>query len=170
MITFQREGKTRVLHTQQWLPAPRPQVFEFFADAMQLEKLTPAWLHFHVLTPQPIAIRQGALIDYKLRLHGIPIRWQSEISVWEPTGRFVDRQVRGPYRLWHHEHCFSECDGGTLVVDHIDYRVPGGRLVHWLLVEPDLRRIFEFRREKLSALFPPAEALAPSQTAAFIRP
>jgi ligand-binding SRPBCC domain-containing protein len=169
MITFQREGKNRVLHVEQWLPALLPQVFDFFADAMKLEAITPAWLHFQVLTPQPIEIQQGSLIDYKLRLHGIPIRWRSEISVWEPTGRFVDRQVRGPYRLWRHEHLFTEHEGGTLVVDHIDYRVPGGSLAHWLLVEPDLRRIFEFRRHKLTELFAPADDGTLSESAGFIR-
>ena len=93
------------------------------------------------------------MIDYKLRLHGIPIRWQSEISIWEPPTRFVDRQTRGPYRLWHHEHSFVERDGGTLVIDHVNYRPPGGRLVNRLFVVPDLRKIFGFRMQKLSELF-----------------
>jgi ligand-binding SRPBCC domain-containing protein len=128
-------------------------LFDFFADAFQLERITPPWLHFHVTTPAPIVMTPGTTIDYRLRLRGIPIRWRSEISVWEPPLRFVDRQLRGPYRHWHHEHTFREQDGGTLVVDHIDYRVPGGALIHRGFVRPHLQRIFEFRRETLACLF-----------------
>lgn len=164
MIVFDRDGRNRILHTEQWLPAPLERVFAFYSDAVQLELITPAWLHFHVLTPQPFQIKQGSLIDYRLRLHRIPVRWQSEISVWEPPVRFVDRQVRGPYRLWNHEHLFAERDGGTLVVDHIDYRVPGGALVDWLFVQADLRRIFEFRRRKLAEIFGSRESLTPVPT------
>ncbi len=98
-------------------------------------------------------IRAGTLIDYRLRLHGIPIRWQSEISVWEPPLRFVDRQTRGPYRLWIHEHRFVEQEGGTLVIDHVNYRVPGGSLINRLFIVPDLRKIFGFRMQKLQELF-----------------
>ncbi len=144
---------TFVLHAEQWLPCPRAKLFEFFSDAFQLETLTPPLLRFQVLTPAPIVIRAGTLIDYKLRLHGIPIRWQSEISVWEPPLRFVDRQTRGPYRLWNHEHRFVEQEGGTLVIDHVNYRAPGGSLVNRLFVVPDLRKIFGFRMQKLQKLF-----------------
>jgi ligand-binding SRPBCC domain-containing protein len=155
LIQLTREIKSRtfVLHAEQWLPCPRERLFAFFSDAFQLETLTPALLRFEVVTPPPIVIRQGTLIDYKLRLHGIPVRWQSEISEWEPPSRFVDRQTRGPYRLWRHEHRFVEQDGGTLVIDHVDYRVTGGRLVNRLFVAPDLRRIFGFRMQKLQELF-----------------
>lgn len=152
MIQFLRENGNFVLHTEQFLPVSRPELFDFFADAFQLERITPPWLHFQVLTPRPITMAPGLKIDYRLRLHRVPVRWQSEISVWEPPLRFVDRQVRGPYRLWHHEHMFIEREGGTLVVDHIDYRVPGGSLINRWLVEPDLRRIFEFRRDTLAEI------------------
>src|SRR5437773_1665615 len=109
-IQFTRDDQKGafVLHAEQWLPCRRVTLFEFFSDAFKLESLTPPLLRFQVLTPRPIIIRTGTLIDYKLRLHGIPIRWQSEISIWEPPLRFVDRQTRGPYRLWHHEHRFVE--------------------------------------------------------------
>jgi len=154
-IQFSRdvEKGTFVLHAEQWLPCPRENLFEFFSDAFQLEALTPPLLRFQVLTPPPIVIRSGTLIDYKLRLHGIPIRWQSEISEWEPPVRFVDRQTRGPYRRWRHEHRFAEQDGGTLVIDHVEYRAPGGSLVNRLFVVPDLRKIFGFRMRKLQELF-----------------
>jgi ligand-binding SRPBCC domain-containing protein len=135
------------------LPHPRECVFAFFADAMQLETLTPTWLQFEVVTPGPICLQEGAIIDYRLKLHGFPIRWRSRISVWEPPFRFVDEQIRGPYRRWEHEHLFEEVDGGTRCRDIVHYEVPGGRLLERLLVRPDLRVIFEFRRQKLRELF-----------------
>jgi ligand-binding SRPBCC domain-containing protein len=141
------------LEATQFLPQPRDRVFSFFSDALELEKLTPPWLKFSVLTPLPIPIAAGTVIDYRLKLHGIPIRWQSLISSWEPPSRFVDRQVRGPYRRWNHEHTFESVDGGTLCRDIVDYDVIGGRLVHALFVRPELLKIFAFRHEKLSALF-----------------
>jgi hypothetical protein len=154
-IQFSRgtERGTFTMHAEQWLPCARNQLFEFFSDAFKLESLTPASLRFQVVTPAPIHIRAGTLIDYKLRLHGIPIRWQSEISVWEPPVRFVDRQTRGPYRIWIHEHSFIERDGGTLATDHVNYRAPLGSLVNRLFVEPDLRKIFNFRMLKLQEIF-----------------
>src|SRR5918997_5030628 len=90
------------LERTQRLAAPPGEVFEFFADALNLEAITPAWLSFRVITPGPIEMRPGALIEYRLRLHGVPVRWLTRIEVWEPGRRFVDVQVRGPYRLWHH--------------------------------------------------------------------
>ena len=132
-----------------WLPRPIHEVFDFFADASRLELITPPWLHFHVLTETPITMRPGTLIDYKLRLHGVPIRWQTEISEWQPPRMFVDRQLRGPYRLWRHRHTFTERDGGTLVQDEVEYRVPGGALVHRWFVKPDLEKIFAYRQKKL---------------------
>lgn len=132
-----------------WLPQQPEQVFEVFADAFQLERMTPPWLNFKVLTPPPIDVRTGTLIDYRLRLHGLPIRWQSRISVWEPPFRFVDEQVRGPYRSWYHEHTFDEVDGGTLVKDQVDYAVPGGALMHRLFVKRDLLKIFAFRQRTI---------------------
>src|SRR5579871_2259342 len=100
--------------TELWLPRDRPAVFSFFADAHNLETLTPPWLNFEVLTPRPIEMRAGAKIDYQLRVHGIPLRWQSEITAWQPPSQFVDAQRRGPYRQWIHTHTFEEKNGGTL--------------------------------------------------------
>jgi ligand-binding SRPBCC domain-containing protein len=135
------------------LPRSQEQLFEFFADAFQLQTITPPWLHFVVLTPPPIHIDAGTLIDYRLRLHGVPIRWRTRISVWEPGQRFVDEQIRGPYRRWQHEHLFEPVDGGTLCRDIVDYAVWGGRVIDALLVRRDVKSIFEFRQRKLHELF-----------------
>jgi ligand-binding SRPBCC domain-containing protein len=136
---------------EQFVALPLDEVFAFFADAGNLELLTPPWLHFEIVTRTPIAMQEGTLIDYKLRLHGAPIRWQSEITVWQPPYRFVDRQRRGPYRLWIHTHDFESLPGGTLVTDTLDYAVPGGDLVQRFLVRPDLDRIFDYRARQLDA-------------------
>lgn len=135
------------------LACRRDDVFAFFSDAFQLEQLTPPWLNFEILTPAPIELRAGALIDYRIRLRRIPIRWRTEISTWEPPYSFTDRQIQGPYRLWEHLHTFEEVAGGTIVADHVRYRVPGGRLVNWLLVDGDLRRIFAYRQKRMQELF-----------------
>ncbi|REK05536.1 MAG: CDP-paratose 2-epimerase [Planctomycetota bacterium] len=147
-------GRGFRLDASQFLPCDREQIFEFFADAFQLETLTPSFLRFKVLTEPPIDLAAGTLIDYRLRIRGLPIHWQSCISVWEPPQRFVDEQIRGPYRRWHHEHSFESCDGGTLCRDVVDYEVYGGALVHWLIVRGDLLKIFHFRHRKLRELFP----------------
>jgi ligand-binding SRPBCC domain-containing protein len=136
-----------------WLPSPVERVFPFFADARNLERITPPFLRFRVLTPEPIEMRVGTLIDYRLRVHGLPLRWRSEITVWDPPHRFVDEQRRGPYRKWHHEHTFEPRDGGTLTRDRVEYAVPGGVLVDRLFVRRDVERIFAYRRRVLSELF-----------------
>lgn len=146
--------RTFTLESVQWLPRPIGEVFPFFADAANLERITPPWLRFSVLTPGPVEMRVATRIDYRLRVRGVPLRWQSEITAWEPPLRFADEQRRGPYRLWVHEHTFRERDGGTEVRDHVTYAVPGGWLVERLLVGPDVRRIFAYRRRALEELFP----------------
>lgn len=142
------------LECAQLLPQPRERVFDFFSDAFQLEAITPPWLQFAVLTLPPIRIAAGTLIDYRLRLHGFPIRWQSRISVWEPPVRFVDEQLRGPYQQWHHEHIFEDVVSGTLCRDVVHYQVPGGWPIEALFVRPSLRKIFRFRQHKLAELLP----------------
>jgi len=139
--------------SEQWLPKPLDEVFPFFADARNLEELTPDWLSFTVLTPEPIPMAVGTTIDYRLAWRGLPLRWRSEIAVWAPPHRFVDRQLRGPYRLWHHEHRFEERDGGTNVIDVVEYAVWGGVLAVNLGVRRDIERIFEFRRTRLTEIF-----------------
>jgi ligand-binding SRPBCC domain-containing protein len=140
------------LEAELWLPRPLHEVFAFFSDAHRLEEITPPWLRFQVRTAKPIPMFAGTIIDYRLRLRGIPLTWQSVISVWEPPSRFVDRQVRGPYRLWHHEHSFVEHDGGTLIRDRIEYAIIGGPIVHELFVRRDLERIFAYRQDRLATL------------------
>ena len=148
--------KVYELRTRVHLPRPRPEVFAFFADAGNLEAITPPWLHFHIVTPQPIAMRQGALIDYHLRLRGLPLTWKTKITAWDPPHRFVDEQLRGPYRLWVHEHVFEEDGDGTVVEDHVHYAVPFGPLGYLadrLLVARDLRAIFGYREARLREVF-----------------
>jgi len=140
------------LASELWLPHPRDQVFAFFSDAMNLTRITPPWLEFRVLTPGPIDMHEGALIDYRLRIRGIPVGWRTRIALWEPPQRFVDEQVRGPYRRWIHEHAFKERDGGTLCLDHVDYAVWGGWLMDRLLVRRDVEAIFAYRHLALESL------------------
>ncbi len=142
------------LQTELWLPRSRHEVFPFFAEARNLEALTPPWLKFEVLTPAPIAMRPGTLIDYRIRVHGLPILWRTEITEWQPPHCFVDSQLRGPYTLWHHTHTFEERDGGTLCLDHVRYRPRGGALINWLFVRRDVERIFQYRQQRLKEMFP----------------
>lgn len=150
-----------------WLPQGIERVFRFFADAQNLQAITPPWLGFSVLTPAPIAMHAGVVIDYRLRIHGIPLHWRSEITVWEPPFRFVDEQRRGPYRYWRHLHTFEERDGGTLCRDLVEYAPPGGRFVNWLIVRRDLARIFAYREAALRRHFPaessPGQVLLPNE-------
>ena len=141
------------LHRETWLPSAIEDVFPFFADASNLSVLTPDWLQFRVVSEMPVRMAEGTRIDYRIRLRGIPLRWTRLISRWKPPQLFVDEQVRGPYRLWVHEHRFAPVDGGTRVSDHVRYGVWGGGVVNRFMVEPDLHCIFRFRAEKLRELF-----------------
>jgi len=154
-IAFGHAGGDFTLEARLRLARPLEVVFPFFADAGNLDALTPPWLHFRILTPLPIEMREGAIIDYRLRLRGVAIRWRTEITEWEPPHRFVDVQRRGPYTLWRHEHRFTQLDGGTLVEDHVRYRMWGGRLVHALLVRGDLERVFRYRQQQVRELLGP---------------
>ncbi|MGD0713265.1 MAG: SRPBCC family protein [Gaiellaceae bacterium] len=139
----------------QHVPLPREDAFAFFADAYNLEALTPPWLHFRILTPRPIPIEEGATIEYVLTTHRLPVRWRTEIVEWEPGRRFVDRQVEGPFRLWEHTHTFEEQQGGTLIRDTVLYRMPYGVLgaiAHRVLVARDLERVFDYRRDAVDRL------------------
>jgi ligand-binding SRPBCC domain-containing protein len=134
-----------------WLPRPRADVFAFFSNAANLEVLTPPWLHFHILNPS-LAIRQGVQIDYRLRIHGIPLTWRSEISRWDPPSSFVDEQRKGPYRRWVHTHTFLDERGGTRVGDSVEFEVPFGWLVSGFVMR-DVNRIFAFRQQALLERF-----------------
>lgn len=152
--------RTYRLQTQIRLPQVRAEIFAFFANPQNLQRLTPAWLRFVILTPDPIEMKKGTLLDYRLKIRGIPMRWQSEITTWDPPTRFVDRQTRGPYRLWVHEHSFTDDRGGTLVGDNVLYAPPGGAIVQKFLVAPDLQRIFHYRHQILQELFNPRKRVS----------
>ena len=131
------------------------EAFAFFADAYNLEALTPPWLGLRILTPRPIPMRKGTTIDYVLTTHGIPVRWRTEIVEWEPGRRFVDTQLKGPFRVWQHAHDFVEGPDGTLIRDTALFRMPYGPLgaiAHRILVARDLERVFDYRRDAVERL------------------
>ena len=146
-----------VLVTQD-LPRPRSEVFPFFADPANLQRLTPPWLHFRVLTPTPLPRGENAVFEYRLTVRGLPIRWRTLIEAYDEGSRFVDRQLAGPYALWHHTHLFEDLPGGgTRITDRVRYKVGWGflgRLVTALWVRRDIERIFAYRQRVLAELFP----------------
>ena len=147
--------KLHHLDREQVVGRELPEVFEFFARAENLELITPPWLKFRILTPVPVAMRVGARIEYRLRVHGLPMTWVSVIDRWEHGEQFVDQQLRGPYRFWRHRHQFHEVDGGTRVRDRVEYALPLGGVGDLLgtpLVRRDLDRIFEYRRARVAEL------------------
>jgi ligand-binding SRPBCC domain-containing protein len=142
-----------VLHASLSLPLARQQVFAFFADARNLGRITPPELHFEIVSP-PAAMQVGTLIDYRIRLFGIPLRWRTEITRWNPPNEFEDVQIRGPYAAWVHRHTFRSAGEGTLIEDEVRYRLPFGvigRLAH-PIVRLQLRRIFSYRQRMVEQL------------------
>lgn len=143
-----------LLERSQRVEVPAERAFDFYVDALNLEPMTPPWLHFEVTTPGELVLRQDARLDYKLRLHGVPVRWQTRIEAWEPPERFVDIQAKGPYSLWEHTHLFEkDGDNATLIHDRVRYAIPLGplgALAHLLFVRRDLERIFDYRRKAAS--------------------
>ena len=138
------------------LRRPIGEVFAFYTDAANLELITPPWLGFRILTPVSVRMARGARIDYRIRLHGIPLGWKTEITRWEPPHLFVDVQLRGPYRRWEHTHEFVEVGGGTEVRDRVSYAVWGGWPGEWVrraFIAPDLERIFDYRERVLAERF-----------------
>ena len=144
-------AKTHRFKTSMTLPFGLRETFAFFADASNLEKITPPELSFHILTPQPIDIIEGSEIDYQLRLYGLPLSWRARITNWNPPHRFVDEQIQGPYKLWVHLHRFYQQNGSTKVVDEVRYQLPLWPLgeVVYPLVAAQLRRIFRFRKQAI---------------------
>ena len=144
------------LERSQLIPRPRDEVFRFFSDAANLERLTPDFLRFQIDTPLPMKMCAGALIDYRLSLAGLPVRWRTRIGSWEPPQRFSDDQERGPYALWHHVHEFESAGDRTRMHDRVDYQLPFGplgALAHALAVRRTLERIFDYRRQVIEELF-----------------
>jgi ligand-binding SRPBCC domain-containing protein len=144
------------LRAEQWVPQPRDRVFPFFADPQNLERLTPAFLHFHVRRQSTPDVRQGTLLTYTLRLHGLPVLWRTRIEEWQPIERFVDRQLFGPYAEWHHTHTFAAEGSGTRLSDLVRYRLHCGPLLNNSLmswVHRDVRQIFEYRQKVIAELF-----------------
>ncbi|MEY3480070.1 MAG: hypothetical protein RIQ71_845 [Verrucomicrobiota bacterium] len=145
--------RIREFQCEIWLPLPPEELFPFFADAGNLDAITPKWLNFRIATPRPIEMREGALIDYKLRVRGMPLRWRTLIREWNPPHSFVDEQLRGPYWQWIHRHTFEPQNGGTLARDIVHYAVPFDFIAHPLFVRRDIERIFAYRQEALRKKF-----------------
>jgi ligand-binding SRPBCC domain-containing protein len=148
--------RIHLLERSQRVELPADQAFDFYADTHNLEPMTPPWLHFELTTPGPVTMQPGTLLDYKLRLHGVPVRWTTRIETWEPGVGFFDTQVKGPYSLWEHTHLFErDGENATIIHDRVRYAIPLGplgTLAHRLFVRRDLERIFDYRREAFERL------------------
>lgn len=141
-----------------FIPRPRDEVFAFFSDALNLERITPEFLRFRVLTPAPIAVHPGTIIDYELRLYGVRFRWKTRIEAFDPPTTFVDTQVRGPYKLWRHTHEFEEVPGGTEMRDRVEYDLPSGpvgRLARAIFVRRSVEEIFDHRNKTILEIMTP---------------
>lgn len=148
--------RVQVFRAEQLIARPLPQVFSFFSRAGNLEQITPPWLHFSILGLEPAIVDAGTVIPYRLRLRGLPLIWVSQIEEFEPNRMFTDRQLIGPYKLWHHRHEFEPAgEDQTVIRDEVRYRLPLGPLgsvAERLLVRHDIERIFAYRRERIERL------------------
>jgi uncharacterized protein len=145
-----------IFRAEQFVPRPLSEVFDFFSKAENLQTLTPEWLHFGIISVDPTPVRKGTLIQYSLRWRIFPIRWTTEIIEWDPPHRFVDLQLKGPYKLWHHEHRFVAEGNGTRILDEVQYSLPFGVLgsiAHRLKVKNDVASIFAYRTDAVNSLF-----------------
>jgi hypothetical protein len=148
--------KTFEINMKQYINKPLEVVFEFFSKPENLEMITPKSLSFNILTPTPIKMEKGSLIDYTIRLFGVPIHWRTLISDYEPPFRFVDQQIKGPYTFWHHTHTFKLVEGGVEIIDEVKYSLPLGwlgTLAHAIWVRKDLEEIFEYRKTVIQNYF-----------------
>ncbi len=149
-------ARFHTLRRVQWIPRAPEQVFAFFSEAANLEEITPPWLRFRILTPASSLMATGARLRYRLSWHGVPVSWTTEIRRWDPPLRFVDVQLSGPYRLWHHTHRFEPLNGGTRMTDVVRYRLPLGligRAIHALKVRRDVEQIFDYRFKRINQMF-----------------
>ena len=162
-IDIRRHGKGYRLLAVQRFPRDCAEVFSFFSDATNLQAITPGKLHFEILSDLPIEMRKGTILDYRLRIRGVPVRWRTEITSWEPPYRFSDMQLRGPYQWWIHEHRFEQVGNETVATDVVEYGVPLGWLAHPLFVRNDLQDIFAFRQRVMAKRFGAATAAAQNQ-------
>ncbi len=158
--------RTYLLERSQRLELPIEETFAFFSQAENLEKVTPPWLHFKLLTQVPVEMRPGTLLDYRLRLHQVPIRWRTRIEIWEPPHHFMDIQLRGPYALWEHTHTFEQDGTGAVIMrDRVRYAIPYGplgRIAHAAFVRRDLERIFDYRQQGAERWLKPGPATSQS--------
>lgn len=146
--------------------APLEKVFNFFSKPENLSKITPAKMGFNVLTPLPIKMERGALIDYTIKVVVLPLRWRTLITTYEPPNKFVDEQLKGPYSFWHHTHTFESVDNGVLIKDVIKYAIPMGifgRILHYIWIKNDLKRVFDYRKEVIDKIFSNDEVLEKSK-------
>ena len=144
------------LHQTQFINKPISEVFNFFSMPENLEVITPGYLNFRIKTPSPVKMESGRIIDYKIKLRGVPFTWSSLISEYDPPYKFIDEQVRGPYAYWHHTHIFSETKEGTLIEDIVKYSIPfglAGQFAHFLFIKSDLKNIFQYRFNTINKIF-----------------
>ena len=140
----------------QFIDKPINEVFSFFEKPENLQEITPLYLNFKIITPSPIKMEVGQIISYNIKLRGIPIKWNSLISSYDPPNSFIDQQIKGPYAIWHHTHRFKEQDGGTLIEDEVKYAIPFGivgRILNYLFIKNDLKKIFQYREERIALIF-----------------
>jgi ligand-binding SRPBCC domain-containing protein len=142
--------------SSQFIDRPIDEVFSFFSEAKNLEVLTPPWLGFRIQTMSSKEIQENTLIDYRLKIHGVPVGWRTLIKSWSPPNKFVDTQLKGPYSKWHHTHTFESVGGGTQMHDEVIYRLPLGKFGNFFVgrfVKKEIQMIFDFRREKIKQIF-----------------
>lgn len=148
--------KTYFFKQEIHIPQPLETVFQFFSNAENLNRLTPPHLDFKILTRLPIIMTKGTLIDYQLKIYHFPVKWKTEITVWEPSYRFIDSQIKGPYKKWIHEHKFETVGDNTKMTDTVEYAIPGGIFspaINNVFVRRDIQKIFDFREEQLLKIF-----------------
>ncbi|MFG0259801.1 MAG: CDP-paratose 2-epimerase [Phycisphaerales bacterium JB041] len=167
-IRIERAGRGFRLTAETRLPQPIDRVFPFFADARNLNRLTPARVRFEILTPGEIPMATGTLIDYRIRIRGVPVRWRTRIRDWDPPHGFIDEQLRGPYLWWVHRHTFEPDGETTIARDRVDYGVLGGAFVHGLFVRRDLEHIFAYRAEQMAEIFGAARPGVPAREPAAV--